>query len=424
MRSRQVLSSAAKPLDASSGAEVLGARFAILGPVEAMGAGPLAPRHRAVLAYLLLNARRAVSAEGLIDAVWGLTPPDTAKAQIHAAVAASAIARRFEDEAAALAWLDAERDNLIAVAAYAASTDWPAHTALLATILYRYLDDHAHHSEAIDLYTQALHSARRLGDQAAEVRALLDLDAMNSRQGRYGLAHEHACQALEIARLIGDRRSQARALCSLGDVFWHQRDDDQANEHYLQTLEMYREIGDRSGEAIVLGNLGLVDGRQGRFEQARGRLHRALDLFQSLGMVGGQGTGHGNLGLVCQWQGHYEEAVAHHRQALEFFAQIDYRSGEADNRNALGEAARHSGAPREALAQHDIALDIARDIGNRPEQGRAHYGLARAHQDLGDRTSARGHAGQALDIYIALRVPEAAEARTLFSALSAVPGRA
>jgi DNA-binding SARP family transcriptional activator len=63
-------------------------RFAILGPVEAIGAGPLAPRHRAVLAYLLLNARRVVSAEGLADAVWDPTPPDTAKSQIHAAVAA------------------------------------------------------------------------------------------------------------------------------------------------------------------------------------------------------------------------------------------------------------------------------------------------------------------------------------------------
>ncbi|MBO2449620.1 tetratricopeptide repeat protein [Actinomadura barringtoniae] len=46
------------------------------------------PRHRAVLAYLLLNARTVLSADRLIDAVWGQTPPDTARAQIHAAVTA------------------------------------------------------------------------------------------------------------------------------------------------------------------------------------------------------------------------------------------------------------------------------------------------------------------------------------------------
>ncbi|WP_345433737.1 AfsR/SARP family transcriptional regulator [Actinoallomurus vinaceus] len=67
-------------------------RFTILGPVE-VSAGdhdlPRAtPRHRAVLAYLLLNARTVMSADRLIDAVWGQTPPDTARAQVHAAVTA------------------------------------------------------------------------------------------------------------------------------------------------------------------------------------------------------------------------------------------------------------------------------------------------------------------------------------------------
>ncbi|WP_220446731.1 AfsR/SARP family transcriptional regulator [Nonomuraea deserti] len=48
----------------------------------------LAPRHRAVLAYLLLHARTVLSADQLSDAVWGVTPPDTARAQIQAAVTA------------------------------------------------------------------------------------------------------------------------------------------------------------------------------------------------------------------------------------------------------------------------------------------------------------------------------------------------
>ncbi|WP_217139697.1 BTAD domain-containing putative transcriptional regulator [Streptomyces sp. AC627_RSS907] len=67
-------------------------RFAILGPVEMSVAGrPLtgtAPRHRAVLAYLLLHSRTVLGMEQLIDAMWGPTPPDTARAQIHAAIAA------------------------------------------------------------------------------------------------------------------------------------------------------------------------------------------------------------------------------------------------------------------------------------------------------------------------------------------------
>ncbi|NML48989.1 tetratricopeptide repeat protein [Streptomyces sp. R302] len=67
-------------------------RFTILGPVEAVAPGSdapgLAPRHRAVLAYLLLHAGVAVSTDRLIDAMWGPLPPDSARAQIQTTIAA------------------------------------------------------------------------------------------------------------------------------------------------------------------------------------------------------------------------------------------------------------------------------------------------------------------------------------------------
>ncbi|MFC4011471.1 tetratricopeptide repeat protein [Nonomuraea purpurea] len=68
----------------------MGVRFALLGAVQVVADGReltgLAPRHRAVLAYLLLHARTVLTVEQLIDALWGPTPPDTARAQIQAAV--------------------------------------------------------------------------------------------------------------------------------------------------------------------------------------------------------------------------------------------------------------------------------------------------------------------------------------------------
>lgn len=67
-------------------------RFALLGPVQVLAGGEpvpgIAPRHRAVLAYLLLNAGRVISMERLIDAMWGIDQPDTARSQIHAAITA------------------------------------------------------------------------------------------------------------------------------------------------------------------------------------------------------------------------------------------------------------------------------------------------------------------------------------------------
>ncbi|NUR87146.1 MAG: AfsR/SARP family transcriptional regulator [Nonomuraea sp.] len=67
-------------------------RITLLGPVRVIVDGvPLAgvaPRHRAVLAFLLFNAGQVISIERLIEAMWGYDRPDTARSQIHASVTA------------------------------------------------------------------------------------------------------------------------------------------------------------------------------------------------------------------------------------------------------------------------------------------------------------------------------------------------
>jgi predicted ATPase/DNA-binding SARP family transcriptional activator len=59
-----------------------GVRFGVLGPLEAVRDGVTlrlgGPRPRAVLATLLLAGGRFVHIDGLVDAVWGDAPPDTA----------------------------------------------------------------------------------------------------------------------------------------------------------------------------------------------------------------------------------------------------------------------------------------------------------------------------------------------------------
>jgi DNA-binding SARP family transcriptional activator/tetratricopeptide (TPR) repeat protein len=66
--------------------------FAVLGQVVAVRSTvPVdleRPRQRAVLTYLLLNGGRLTTTERLIDAVWGDRSPATARAQVHADIAA------------------------------------------------------------------------------------------------------------------------------------------------------------------------------------------------------------------------------------------------------------------------------------------------------------------------------------------------
>ncbi|MFI5957431.1 BTAD domain-containing putative transcriptional regulator [Cryptosporangium sp. NPDC051539] len=67
-------------------------RFVVLGPVQAEVDGCPVPiaraQRRAILAYLLLHRDQTVSADELIDALWGPEPPATARTQVFAAVSA------------------------------------------------------------------------------------------------------------------------------------------------------------------------------------------------------------------------------------------------------------------------------------------------------------------------------------------------
>src|SRR6266567_2030852 len=109
------------------------------------------------------------------------------------------------DSAVALAWLDAERATLVAVAVHTASHGWPGHATRLAATLFRYLDSGGHNPEAIIIHSQARLAARHMGERAAEAEALTSLAVLDLRQGRHPQAAAHLQQGLALFRETGDR---------------------------------------------------------------------------------------------------------------------------------------------------------------------------------------------------------------------------
>jgi DNA-binding SARP family transcriptional activator len=68
-------------------------RFRLLGPLEVLDAEGAhielgRPKHRAVLAVLLLRANRVVPTDLLVEALWGESPPQAAKPSLQNSIAA------------------------------------------------------------------------------------------------------------------------------------------------------------------------------------------------------------------------------------------------------------------------------------------------------------------------------------------------
>ncbi|QXJ21417.1 tetratricopeptide repeat protein [Actinomadura graeca] len=338
--------------------------------------------------------------------------------------ASSTPAPSFADPDEAVAWLEAERPNLVAAATHAAEHGWPAHVADLSNTLWCYFEHRGGHDEALRLYTHALTSARDTGDRDLEGHALHYLGLFHRHHGRNDQALVHYEQALTLACDTGDRTLRGRILGNLGPTLWHlgrgeealvhyrqalaaardtgdfalhcgaleglgslyrrQGRHDDAISHYERALDLARDIGDRRREPFVLNELGGVYGRIGRHEEAFAHLNRALDLAQPIASRLLEGLALYELGAIYGRVGRCEEAVAHLRRALDLARETANGLLEGSALCELGTAHARLGDDEEAAARLREALDLARETANRPLETEALNGLGEAARRTGD----------------------------------------
>jgi tetratricopeptide (TPR) repeat protein len=171
----------------------------------------------------------------------------------------------------ARAWLDAHLATLSAVAVFTATQGWPSHAVRLSSVVWRYLDNGGHYSEAITIATQAQFAARQTGDLLGQARALNNLGLAVWEQGRYQQATAHLEEAVDLFRLSGNELGEALTLSNLGLVAWQQGHYREATDRNQQAVDALRRTGDRVGEARALGNLGVVSERLGLPRRRPGR---------------------------------------------------------------------------------------------------------------------------------------------------------
>jgi tetratricopeptide (TPR) repeat protein/transcriptional regulator with XRE-family HTH domain len=362
------------------------------------------------------------------------------------------------DEASARGWLDAERANLAAVAAYCAGHGWLGHATGLGRTLFRYLMASSHLPEALTIYEHVLDAARRSGDPEAEADALNGLGGIDMMKGHFRDAAARYRAALQLHRQRGDRAGQAQVLRNLGITEQEQHnlrsaagyyreaiaafDDvgnsldaaraltelaavetelgsyDQAAEHLQFALPVFRKAEDQRGEARALSGTGELSLRRGELTQAADYFTQALAIFRDVNHLASVAAQLGNLGGVSLCQGEYQQAIGYFQQSLALFRKTGYQHGEIVMLRSLAEALHGVGQAAAARAELTAALRLAAETDNPYQAASAHRDLAESHHAAGHDQQARDHGERALALYTQLGAPEADQVRIFLANIS------
>jgi DNA-binding SARP family transcriptional activator/tetratricopeptide (TPR) repeat protein len=342
----------------------------------------------------------------------------------------------FDDRAGALAWLEAERTNLLAAVKHAAGQPSRALSWQLADALRGFVWQSRLAADWLDATQIALAAAGTAGNLRAQAALHLGLGTVHLVQdrtteaiGEYAVAAELAerdgwvdgqaasvgnlgnthmllgslrqaagyqAEALRLYRRSGRIIGQANTLGNLGVVERLLGDLAQALEHHTEALARYEQTG-APAIAIAMNNVGEVEHMLGRFESAERRLTTALDRHRSTGNRYGEAESLHSLAALLLDAGRQARAFDVAQTGLALTRRIADHRLEARLLNVLGTLHLGQGRPREAVDHHTEALRLAREAKTYGPEVEGLLGLAAAHRDLHDRESATARATEALN---------------------------
>ncbi|MGW5715331.1 tetratricopeptide repeat protein [Amycolatopsis sp. NPDC003865] len=318
---------------------------------------------------------------------------------------------RFGSRTEALAWLDAEHANLVAVVVLALETGrhvvtiglanqqaryfaWRRHFAdwvtvsQLALAAARHLDSPAGLAACLNHFGLALQSVRRfeeavaalkqaaamnreMGDLHGEGAALNNLAGALKEIGRLDEAVAVYQRAIAVLRDDGDHRLVSQGLNNLGAVMTAVGRLDEAVKVHREAALVFRLLGDRHSEAMALNGLGLALERSSRFEEAAAAYRLAGTLHRMTGDRYGEGQVLNNLGATLLEVSRYDEAVVELQAAAAVFREFGDDRSEGQTLTNLGLALCGAGMSEAAVAAFEAADVCHRKAGDIAGYGRA-----------------------------------------------------
>lgn len=277
---------------------------------------------------------------------------------------------QFTDRAEAMAWLEAERANLQAVVAEAASARDTAHATGIARAMAGFMRSAGYFRQAVAIHRVAVDAATAARDLLGQATALIDLGTALQGTGHFPEAIDTVTSALGIYEELHDDVGQALTLTELGSAQRLTGRYPSAIETLKRALHLHETLDDPQGQATALGNLGAAQRLTGDLPAALTSLSDALDVHVRLRDKPGQARVLTTLGAVQRETGDFAAASSSLNSALRLSRELGDRPGEGSALCHLGAVQWLAGELNTALSTLDRALQIHTDLDD--ELGQAH----------------------------------------------------
>jgi DNA-binding SARP family transcriptional activator/tetratricopeptide (TPR) repeat protein len=275
----------------------------------------------------------------------------------------------FTDGADAIAWLEDERANLVAVAQHAATHGPVAVSWQLALPLRGYFWMSGRGDGWLAIGRAGLAAARRVRDRVAEAEMLNFLGTGRMRLSEYDEAAAHYEDALTINKAMDAPARQAANLSNLGAVYTLSGRIDEAIETVRHSIELYRALGMHRGEANACLTLANLYRSVGRLADAEDCARHSLATYRNQDFLDGQASALHELSAVYRYRGRLAEALEAVTQARSAARRLGTPSGVI---TGLDELLRiHLDAGRIEAADDLVAeaLRLADETGDRQLEG-------------------------------------------------------
>lgn len=209
--------------------------------------------------------------------------------------------------------------------------------------------------------------------------------------GDFELAVSYLHNSVSLFRELGKDEREGFALTSLGSVYENVGDLDKALDYHKQALALFEADNDKVGLGRVLTGIAAVERRRGQLDDALAHSFQSLELSRDDSHRFTESRALNDIGNIYAEKGEHDKARDFLLRGLKLRRETDNRSAEATSLLDLGALLTQTGEVEAAIDHFEQALRIAEAAKTRPKIYRAHEGLARAYEAMGNHAKALEH---------------------------------